>query len=154
MEIKDILDKRAVRLVHSINSKKRLLQEISEQAEVVYGIEAESVLAVLLEREKLGSTGVGRNIAIPHARLDSINRVYGLFTRLEKPIEFESVDEQPVDLIFTLLAPKKEGAEHLKALALVSRTLRSENICQKLRANNDLNTLYSLLTDIMTHQAA
>ncbi|GHA48578.1 PTS lactose transporter subunit IIC [Amylibacter ulvae] len=154
MELKDILEKDAVRFVQSTSSKKRLLQDISEQAESNYGISAEVVLAALLEREKLGSTGVGRGVAIPHARFDEIDRVFGLFTRLEKPVDYDSMDSQPVDLIFTILAPQKEGAEHLKALALVSRTLRSENICSKLRANSDSNTLYSLLTEVMTHQAA
>ncbi|MCL4118911.1 UNVERIFIED_CONTAM: hypothetical protein GTU68_004838 [Idotea baltica] len=154
MELKDILEKDAVRFVQSTSSKKRLLQDISEQAESNYGISAEVVLAALLEREKLGSTGVGRGVAIPHARFDEIDRVFGLFIRLEKPVDYDSMDGQPVDLIFTILAPQKEGAEHLKALALVSRTLRSENICAKLRANSDANTLYSLLTEVMTHQAA
>jgi PTS system nitrogen regulatory IIA component len=154
MDLKDIMNADAVRFSSHTSSKKRLLQEISEQAASVYGLDASDVVAALTEREKLGSTGVGRGVAIPHARFEGLDRVYGFFTRLEKPVDFDSVDRQPVDLIFTILAPQKEGAEHLKALALVSRTLRSENTCTKLRANNDSATLYNLLTQTDNIQAA
>jgi PTS system nitrogen regulatory IIA component len=154
MDLKDIVNAEAVRFSSQTSSKKRLLQEISEQAASVYGLDASEVVAALTEREKLGSTGVGRGVAIPHARFDGLDRVYGFFTRLEKPVDFDSMDRQPVDLIFTILAPQKEGAEHLKALALVSRTLRSENTCSKLRANDDAAALYALLTQIDNIQAA
>ena len=154
MDLKDIVNAEAVRFSSHTSSKKRLLQEISEQAASVYGLDASDVVAALTEREKLGSTGVGRGVAIPHARFDGLDRVYGFFTRLEKPVDFDAMDRQPVDLIFTILAPQKEGAEHLKALALVSRTLRSENTCSKLRANNDAAALYALLTQIDNIQAA
>jgi PTS system nitrogen regulatory IIA component len=154
MDLKDIVSAEAVRFSSHTSSKKRLLQEISEQAATVYGLDASDVVAALTEREKLGSTGVGRGVAIPHARFDGLDRVYGFFTRLEKPVDFDSMDRQPVDLIFTILAPQKEGAEHLKALALVSRTLRSENTCSKLRANDDAAALYALLTQIDSIQAA
>lgn len=154
MDLKDIMNADAVRFSAHTSSKKRLLQEISEQAAAVYGLDTEDVLAALTEREKLGSTGVGRGVAIPHARFEGLDRVYGFFTRLEKPVDFDSMDRQPVDLIFTILAPQKEGAEHLKALALVSRTLRSENTCAKLRANDDAATLYALLTQQDAIQAA
>ena len=93
-------------------------------------------------------------MAIPHARFSGLDRVYGFFTRLEKPVDFDSMDREPVDLIFTILAPEKEGAEHLKALALVSRTFRSESTCAKLRSNTDASTLYALLTQLDTIQAA
>lgn len=154
MDLKDIMNADAVRFSSHTSSKKRLLQEISEQAASVYGLDASDVVAALTEREKLGSTGVGRGVAIPHARFEGLDRIYGFFTRLEKPVDFDSVDRQPVDLIFIILAPQKEGAEHLKALALVSRTLRSENTCAKLRANNDSATLYNLLTQTDNIQAA
>ena len=154
MDLKDIVNAEAVRFSSHTSSKKRLLQEISEQEASVYGLDASDVVAALTEREKLGLTGVGRGVAIPHARFDGLDRVYGFFTRLEKPVDFDSMDRQPVDLIFTILAPQKEGAEHLKALALVSRTLRSENTCSKLRANNDAAALYALLTQIDNIQAA
>lgn len=154
MELSSILDPRAVRVVASANSKKRLLQEICDQANTVYGLESSTLLSSLLEREALGSTGVGRGVAIPHARIEGLDRVYGLFTRLERPVDFESLDKQSTDLIFTILAPTTEGAEHLKALALVSRTFRSEDICAKLRANNEAKTLYSILTETISHKAA
>lgn len=154
MELKDILDPNAVRFVASTSSKKRLIQDLSEQAFQIYGLNTATVMAGLMEREKLGSTGVGRGVAIPHARYEEVDRVYGLFTRIEKPVEFDSVDHQPVDLVFTIIAPQKEGAEHLKALALVSRTLRSENICSKLRANDDPKALFNILAELTTHKAA
>jgi PTS system nitrogen regulatory IIA component len=154
MELKDIIDPNAVRYTASVSSKKRILQDIAEQAHAVYGLNAIEVFSALQEREALGSTGVGRGIAIPHARFDSMDRVVGMFTRLEKPVDFDSVDHQPVDLVFTLLAPAAEGAEHLKALALVSRTLRDKDVCSKLRANQQEQTLFTLLTEIKAPRAA
>lgn len=146
MDLKEIMSADAVKFLPQVSSKKRLLQDISEQAALVYGLDASEVLSALTEREKLGSTGVGRGVAIPHARFETLTQVYGFFTRLEKPVDYDAMDRQPVDLIFTILAPQREGAEHLKALALVSRTLRSENNCSKLRANADEATLFALLT--------
>ncbi len=154
MELKQILDQKAVRYTSSVSSKKRLLQDIAEQANAVYGLNAIEVFSALQEREALGSTGVGRGIAIPHARFESMDKVVGMFTRLEKPVDFDSVDHQPVDLVFTLLAPAAEGAEHLKALALVSRTLRDKDVCAKLRANDDEQTLYTVLTEVKAPWAA
>src|SRR5210317_34254 len=148
MELKEILDAKAVRYTSGVSSKKRLLQDIAEQANAVYSLNAIEVFSALQEREALGSTGVGRGIAIPHARFESMDKVVGMFTRLEKPVDFDSVDHQPVDLVFTLLAPAAEGAEHLKALALVSRTLRDKDVCAKLRANDDEQTLYTVLTEV------
>ena len=117
-------------------------------------MDRDEVFAALQDRETLGSTGVGRGVAIPHARFENQDRVVGLFTRLEKPVDFESVDNQPVDLVFTLLAPKAEGAEHLKALALVSRTLRSDNTCSTLRSNESAASIYAVLTEVTSTQAA
>jgi PTS system nitrogen regulatory IIA component len=154
MELKEILDAKAVRYTSGVSSKKRLLQDIAEQANAVYGLNAIEVFSALQEREALGSTGVGRGIAIPHARFESMDKVVGMFTRLEKPVDFDSVDHQPVDLVFTLLAPAAEGAEHLKALALVSRTLRDKDVCAKLRANDDEQTLYTVLTEVRAPWAA
>lgn len=154
MELKEILDAKAVRYTSSVSSKKRLLQDIAEQANAVYGLNAIEVFSALQEREALGSTGVGRGVAIPHARFESMDKVVGMFTRLEKPVDFDSVDHQPVDLVFTLLAPAAEGAEHLKALALVSRTLRDKDVCAKLRANDDEQTLYTVLTEVKAPWAA
>ena len=154
MQLKEILDAKAVRFTSSVSSKKRLLQDIAEQANAVYGLNAIEVFSALQEREALGSTGVGRGIAIPHARFQSMDRVVGMFARLEKPVDFDSVDHQPVDLVFTLLAPAAEGAEHLKALALVSRTLRDKDVCAKLRANDEEATLYTVLTEVKAPWAA
>ena len=154
MELKDFLDQEAIRFVPQVSSKKRLLQDISEQAASLYGLDAGTVFSALIEREKLGSTGVGRGVAIPHARFEELDRVYGFFTRIEAPVDFESMDRQPVDLVFTILAPQREGADHLKALAVVSRTLRSENNCTNLRANSDEKALFALLTQEDKNRAA
>ena len=109
---------------------------------------------VHMDREALGPTGVGRGVAIPHARLAGVPNVIGLFVRLEKPVDFESIDRQPVDLVFALFAPEAAGADHLKALARVSRTLRSEAVCAKLRSTFDPSALYAILTDGKAEQAA
>ncbi len=154
MELKDILDRQAVGFVHNMNSKKRLLQHIAEQAHQVYGLNGDVVFDSLTKREHLGSTGVGRGVAIPHARFAELNTVCGLFTRLQGATKYDSMDGEPVDLVFTLLAPQSEGAEHLKALALVSRTLRARDICEKLRSNDDRGVLYDILTDVIRHEAA
>lgn len=154
LEMSEILDAEAVRFAASVSSKKRLLQDIADHASTVYGMDAGQVFSALQERENLGTTGVGRGVAIPHARFDGVDRIVGLFHRIEKPVNFESLDRQPVDLVFTLLAPASDSPEHLKALALVSRTLRSEAICSKLRANTDTSTLFSILTEPAKSQAA
>lgn len=154
MILTEILIVDAVHYAQHETSKKRLLQKISEQAASAYGIDSALVFSALNARESLGTTGVGRGVAIPHARFESLDRVVGLFTRLEKPLDYGSMDHQPVDLIFTLLAPQKEGAEHLKALALVSRTLRDEDVCAKLRSNQNEQAIYSILVENNESQAA
>ena len=146
MELFDLLRPEAVKVVFSVSSKKRLIQSIGELASVAYGLELKEVTNVLIERENLGPTGVGSGVALPHARLDALDRVVGAFVLLEQPIDFGSFDNQPVDLIFSLFAPKNAGVEHLKSLALVSRTLRKKNFCAKLRSNRDSSTLYTILT--------
>ena len=122
--------------------------------EEVYEFDAENAATALRDRELLGSTGVGRGVAIPHARLADIEEVVGLFSRIQTPVEFDSMDDRPVDLVFTLFAPLNEGAEHLKALALVSRTLRNEDICRKLRANDTPSALYDILCEGSAIKAA
>lgn len=154
MELTTILRTEAVRATGATSSKKRLFQELGELAANAYGLRAEQVAAALQERESLGPTGVGQGIALPHARIDSVDRVLGLFVRLDKPLEFEAVDRQPVDLVFALLAPQDAGVEHLKALALVSRTMRDNALCSKLRANSDEATLHTLLTEAPSARAA
>jgi len=154
MQLSEILRPECVKLVSGATSKKRLFQDIAELAQSVFGLGQSQVLDALLERETLGPTGVGQGVALPHARLHEITRVSGLFFRLERPLEFESVDRQPVDLVFTLFAPENAGVEHLKALALVSRTLRDPGTCAKLRANDDTATLHTILTENTSSQAA
>lgn len=154
MELSTLLKPQAVKVVSDISSKKRLLQSISDTAETLIGLSATSIFDALQERESLGPTGVGHGVALPHARLSDLTEVHGAFLRLERPIDFESADRQPVDLVFALFAPADTGVDHLKALALVSRTLRNPTLCAKLRANGDPATLYALLTDAEATQAA
>jgi PTS system nitrogen regulatory IIA component len=154
MDLSKILKPEAVKVVSSASSKKRLLHAIGEVAESAYGLDASRVVEALLERENLGPTGVGQGVALPHARLEGLDSVVGAFVRLEKPVDFNSVDRQPVDIAFALFAPEDAGVEHLKALALVSRTLRESAICAKLRANHETQTLYSILTESQNVQAA
>ncbi len=154
MELSDIIGVDAVRAPLKATSKKRLLQDLAEMAETVYGLPAQTVYKALMERETLGPTGVGRGVAIPHARFAGVNRVIGLFVRLEKPVDFESIDRQPVDLVFALFAPEAAGADHLKALARVSRTLRNEAVCAKLRSTFDPSAIFAILTDSKAEQAA
>lgn len=154
MDILDILQPSAVRSVASISSKKRLFQELAELAAATCDVSQSDVFEALQERESLGPTGVGQGVALPHARLDNLEKVVAVFLRLDKAVDFDSADRQPVDLFFCLLAPTNAGVEHLKALALVSRTMRSSQVCAKLRANDDASTLFTILTDAQGSQAA
>lgn len=154
MQLSDILDASAVKVLSGCTSKKRLFHDLGLMAENAYGYPATDVVDALIEREGLGPTGVGKGIALPHARLADVDKVSALFLRLEKPLNFDAVDRQPVDLIFALLAPVDAGVDHLKALALVSRTMRSADICSKLRSNTDAQTLHALLTEDSSSQAA
>lgn len=147
MELSNILRPEAVRVLASVSSKKRLFQEIGDIAQSVHGLDAQETVGALLEREGLGPTGVGHGVALPHARMPGIGGVIGVFVLLEKPIDFGAVDRQPVDLAFSLFAPEEGGVDHLKALALVARTLREPTLCSKLRANLDVGKLYALLTE-------
>ena len=144
----------AVRSFGQVTSKKRLFQELAEMAHSVYGLPASEVLDALQERESLGPTGVGQGVALPHARLHGLDKVVGLFVRLEKPLDFDAVDRQPVDLVFALLAPKSTGVDHLKALALVSRTLRDTDLRAKLRANDNPIALHAVLAAAQGIKAA
>ncbi|WP_372602678.1 PTS sugar transporter subunit IIA [Actibacterium sp.] len=154
MELSRILKPEAVRVFGMLSSKKRLFQDLGEIAASCYGLRASDVVDALQERESLGPTGVGHGVALPHARLEGLDHVVGAFLRLEKPLDFDAVDRQPVDLVFALFAPKDSGVDHLKALALVSRTLRDATICGKLRANSEPDTLFTVLTEAPSSQAA
>ena len=154
MGLREILKPEAVKVVQGVSSKKRLFQQLAELAHAVYGLEPQRSVDALMERESLGPTGVGRGVALPHARLDGLPKVVGVFVRIEKPVDFDAVDRQPVDLVFALFAPEDSGVDHLKALALVSRTLRDTSVCSKLRANDAPATLHTILTEAPGQQAA
>lgn len=154
MELSSLIRPEAVRILGSASSKKRLLQDIGELAATSYDVPADQASEALVEREALGPTGVGKGIALPHARLPGLQHVVGVFARLEKPVDFDSVDRQPVDLVFALFAPPETGVDHLKALALVSRTLRDTNVCAKLRGSADQATLHAVLTEAAASEAA
>lgn len=154
MQISDILEAGAIKSISTLSSKKRLFQEIADIAADCYGVDASLTCAALQERENLGPTGVGHGVALPHARLEGLEGVVAVFIRLDKQLDFEAADRQPVDLFFSLLAPTDAGVDHLKALALVSRTLRDQAFCTKLRANENEAALHAMLTDSKTSQAA
>ena len=154
MQISDILLPSAVKSVSQVSSKKRLFQDVAELAQTVYRVDAVRTFDALQERESLGPTGVGNGVALPHARLHGLDKVAGLFLRLDKPLDFDAVDRQPVDLIFALLAPESSGVDHLKALALVSRTLRDQDLRAKLRANDDPVALHAVLSAAQGIKAA
>lgn len=154
MDLVSLLAPEAVRVLPGITSKKRLFQELGEMfSDMSEAIPGEAANA-LQERESLGPTGVGSGIALPHARVTGIANVRGLFVKLDKPLDFDAVDRQPVDLVFALFAPEDSGVDHLKALALVSRTMRNAGLCGKLRANDDPTALYAILTDKQAIRAA
>jgi PTS system nitrogen regulatory IIA component len=154
MELTSILAPSAVKVAGKVTSKKRLFLDLGEIAAANFGLSTEDTVDALLERENLGPTGVGHGVALPHARLTGLDHVVGAFVRLEQPLSFDAADRQPVDLIFALFAPKDAGVDHLKALALVSRTMRDPAICAKLRANSDPLALHAILTETTTSQAA
>lgn len=154
MQLSSILSPAAVKTVGSLSSKKRLFHDLGELAASVYGLPLEATVEALLDRESLGPTGMGQGIALPHARLPQLDEVVGVFIRLEKPMDFNAVDRQPVDLVLALFAPAQAGVDHLKALALVSRTLRNPTICAKLRSNVEPVTLHALLTENPSSVAA
>ncbi len=154
MEIVDLITPQHVIPKLRVTSKKQALQELSRYAAEITDQHERTIFEVLLERERLGTTGVGAGVAIPHGKLSALDRLYGLFARLDAPIDFEAIDEQPVDLIFLLLAPEAAGADHLKALARVSRLLRDKETCDKLRGSDTAEALYVLLTQTATSHAA
>lgn len=154
MEIADLITPGAVVARLRTNNKKQLLHELARRGADATGLHERRVFDALLERERLGSTGIGSGIAIPHARLAEVKGLRGLFARLDPAVDFDAVDEQPVDLVFLLLAPESAGADHLKALARVSRLLRDRHICDKLRGAEQPEALYALLTETKTSHAA
>ena len=154
MNFAKLLKPEAVKVLTSASSKKRLMLDVGDLVHSAYDLNAGEVVEALNARESLGPTGVGHGVALPHARLSGLDEVIGAFVLLDKPIDFSSVDRQPVDIAFALFAPENAGVEHLKALALVARTLRDPLICAKLRANPEASTLYTILTEEQAVQAA
>jgi PTS system nitrogen regulatory IIA component len=154
VDIRDLITPSTTVPHFKVTSKKQALQELARHGAEVTGLSEREIFEILLERERLGTTGVGGGVAIPHGKLPGLDRLYGVFARLEQAIDFDSVDEQPVDLIFLLLAPETAGADHLKALARVSRQLRDHETCEKLRGSDTAEALYALLTELPTSHAA
>jgi PTS system nitrogen regulatory IIA component len=154
MEIEDLLDRRAITPKVHAPTKRHALSLVAETAARLYGLDAGEVLDALLAREQLGSTGVGSGVAIPHARLEGLRRIRAVFMRLETPVDFDSVDGQPVDLIFALLAPPEAGADHLLALARVSRLLRGAELRRQLRQSRTPDAIHALLAQPARPSAA
>ncbi len=154
MELSDLIAPESVVPSLRVTSKKQALQELAKRAAELTGQPERAVFEVLIERERLGTTGVGHGIGIPHGKLPELDRLYGLFARLETAIDFDAIDEQPVDLIFVLLAPETAGADHLKALARVSRLFRDRAVCDKLRGTDNADAVYALLTQGAASHAA
>jgi PTS system nitrogen regulatory IIA component len=145
MLLSDLVAPSAIIPALKVNSKKQTLQELAAKASELCGQNERTVFETLLQREKLGSTGVGSGIAIPHGKLPKLTKLFGVFARLERPVDFEALDGQPVDLVFLLLAPEGAGADHLKALARVARLLRDSDVARKLRESRDPEALYAVL---------
>jgi len=146
MPLTDLVSLNAIVPALKVNGKKQALQELSARAAQLTGQNERMIFETLIQREKLGSTGIGNGIAIPHGKLPKLEKLVGLFARLDRPIDFEALDGQPVDLVFLLLAPEGAGADHLKALARVARMLREPETVNKLRESRDADALYAVLT--------
>jgi PTS system nitrogen regulatory IIA component len=154
MEITDLLDPSGVIPNLRVTSKRQALQELARRAATLIGEDEHKIFESLWEREQLGSTGIGNGTAVPHGRIPGLKRALTLFARLEKPLDFDAIDSQPVDLIFLLLTPADAGADHLKALARISRLLRNRAMCAKLRGTESADAIYALLTDRASSHAA
>lgn len=154
MPLGDLLATDAILPALKVNSKKQAIQELAAKAAELTGLSERDVFDTLLQRERLGSTGVGAGIAIPHGKLANFDRLFGLFARLDRPIDFDALDGEPVDLVLLLLAPESAGADHLKALARVARMLRDPLTAQKLRSSRDASALYAVLTQAPASNAA
>ena len=154
MPLRTFLSPDAVAPALKVSSKKQALHELSALAGRLIDRNPHDIFEPLLQRERLGSTGIGDGIAIPHCKLPRLDRLFGLVARLDRPIDFDALDGQPVDILFLLLAPEGAGADHLKALARIARVLREPGIIDRLRAARDANALYAVLIDASTPKAA
>jgi len=154
MALADLLQQDAIIPALKVNSKKQLLQELAAKASKQLGLPEREIFDVILQRERLGSTGVGNGIAIPHGKLARLPAITGLFARLDSPIDFEALDDQPVDLAFLLLAPETAGADHLKALSRIARVLRDPETVSKIRGSSDAAAIYTFLAQTPASHAA
>lgn len=154
MDLQELISPENIITSLECGSKKQLLQEVAKLSAERCSLDPRQVFDVLLERERLGSTGVGNGIAIPHGKIAELDSIYGMFVRLSAPLDFESNDEQPVDIVFLLLAPEGAGAEHLKALSRVSRLFRDGECVDKLRDASDASSIYTLLGEQPKSNAA
>ena len=154
MELHDFLTPPAVVAELRAPSKKALLQQLAQRAAGLTGLDERRLLETIQERERLGSTGFGGGVAIPHGKVEGLEQVFGLFVRLGTPVDYDALDRQPVDLVFLLLAPQGAGADHLKALACVSRTFRDRGVTAKLRGSTSADALYAMLASGAHSRAA
>jgi nitrogen PTS system EIIA component len=150
MPLNDLVAPNAILPALKVNNKKQALHELAARAAVLSGQSEKAIFEILMQREKLGSTAIGNGIAIPHGKMANLPRLFGLFARLDRPIDFEALDGQPVDLIFLLLAPEPAGADHLKALARVARLMRTPDTAKLLRESRDAEAIYAVLTRTST----
>jgi nitrogen PTS system EIIA component len=148
MPLLDFLDPQAVLPALRVSGKKQALREWAARAAKLTSLPENAIYEALLQRERLGSTGIGEGIAIPHGKLPALTRIFGLIARLERPIDFEALDGQQVDVLFLLLAPEGAGADHLKALARVARVLREPGLIERVRATKDATALYAIMTEL------
>ena len=147
MDISTILTPDSILADLRPNSRRQLLQDLSSHASSLCSADEHDIFDVLSQREQLGSTGVGNGVAIPHGKLPSIDRIVGIFARLSKAVDYDSIDDQPVDLVFMLLAPEGSGADHLKALSRIARLMREPSLLAQLRASSDSEALYALISE-------
>ncbi len=154
MALNDLVDVPAIMPALKASSKKQVLQLLAERASAISGIPERDIFETILQREKLGSTGVGNGIAIPHGKLAGVKGISGVFARLETPVDFEALDDQPVDLVFLLLAPEGAGADHLKALSRIARVLRDTDTVAKIRGTRDAQAIHALLSETPASHAA
>ncbi|HHK73633.1 MAG TPA: PTS IIA-like nitrogen-regulatory protein PtsN [Rhizobiales bacterium] len=154
MDLTDLIAPDSIISPLRANSKKQVLQELANKAAELTGLDARDIFETILQRERLGSTGIGHGVAIPHGKLEGIDRIFGIIARLSSPVDFEAVDEEPVSIVFLLLAPENAGADHLKALALVSRLVKDRSILDKISYADDARSIYAILTEPATSNAA
>ena len=146
MDLNDLIGIESIMPALKANAKKQVLQQMAERAAALSGLDEREIFDIILQRERLGSTGVGGGIAIPHGKLPGIDRITGVFARLETPVDFEALDDQPVDLVFLLLAPEGAGADHLKALSRIARVLRDNDTVNKIRGTSDAAVIFNFLS--------